>query len=100
MTTEERQKLRLFETHVRQLIIKHKALEQEVQELRVMVDERNEKIEALTLDNELWQKKYNDLKVAKMIDISSEESENAQKRIARLIREIDKCIKSVALINA
>lgn len=96
MTPEERQKLRSFETHVRQLIIKHKALEQEVQELRTMVDERNEKVESLTHDNELWQKKYNDLKVARMIDISSEESENAQKRIAKLIREIDKCI---ALIN-
>ena len=96
MTPEERQKLRSFETHVRQLIIKHKALEQEVQELRTMVDERNEKVETLTHDNELWQKKYNDLKVARMIDISSEESENAQKRIAKLIREIDKCI---ALIN-
>lgn len=96
MTPEERQKLRLFETHVRQLIIKHKALEQEVKELKAMVDEQNEKIGTLALDNELWQKRYNDLKIAKMIDISSEESENAQKRIAKLIREIDKCI---ALIN-
>lgn len=96
MTPEERQKLRLFETHVRQLIIKHKALEQEVQELKSMVDEQNKKIETLTIDNELWQKKYNDLKVAKMIEISSEEYENAQKSIAKLIREIDKCI---ALLN-
>lgn len=96
MTPVERQKLRLFETHVRQLIIKHKALEQEVQELKSMVDEQNKKIETLTIDNELWQKKYNDLKVAKMIEISSEEYENAQKSIAKLIREIDKCI---ALLN-
>lgn len=96
MTTEERQKLRLFETHVRQLIIKHKALEQEVLELKAMVEERDSTIETLTLENSDWQKKYNDLKVAKMIDISTEESENAQKRIAKLIREIDKCI---ALIN-
>lgn len=86
----------MFETHVRQLIIKHKALEQEVQELKNMVDEQDKKIKELTLDKELWQQKYNDLKVARMIDISSDESEDAQKRIAKLIREIDKCI---ALIN-
>lgn len=96
MTTEERHQLRMFETHVRQLIIKHKALEQEVQELKNMVDEQDKKIKELTLDKELWQQKYNDLKVARMIDISSDESEDAQKRIAKLIREIDKCI---ALIN-
>lgn len=96
MTTEERQKLRLFETNVRQLIIKHKALEQQVHELKAMVDERDLTIETLTINNKDWQKRYNDLKVAKMIDISTEEYENAQKRVTKLIREIDKCI---ALIN-
>lgn len=96
MTKEEKQTLHLFETRVRQLILKYKTLEQEAQDLHAMVEKQEKTIEQLTQDNENLQTKYNDLKVAKMIEITSQENENAQKRISKLIREIDKCI---ALIN-
>lgn len=92
MTQEEQKALRQFETRVRQLILKYKSLEQEAQELYSMVDERDKTISQLREENAHWQKKYADLKMAKMIDISSEEQEGAQKRIAKLVREIDKCI--------
>lgn len=96
MTKEEKQTLHQFETRVRQLILRYKALEQEVQELHAMVDKQEQTIEQLTQEKEDWQQKYDGLKVAKMIEITSQENENAQKRISKLIREIDKCI---ALIN-
>lgn len=96
MTQEEKKALHLFETRVRQLILKYKALEQEAQELYAMVDERDTTIKQLQNDNAQWQKKYNDLKMARMIDVTSQDCEGAQKRIAKLVREIDKCI---ALIN-
>lgn len=96
MTKEEKQTLHLFETRVRQLILKYKTLEQKTQELHAMVEQQEKTIERLTQDNEDLQARYNDLKVAKMIEITSQEAENAQKRISKLIREIDKCI---ALIN-
>lgn len=96
MTNEEKQTLHLFETRVRQLMLKYKSLETEAQELRVMVEECNKTIERLQQENEGNSQKYEDLKVARMIDVTSAETENAQKRISRLIREIDKCI---ALIN-
>lgn len=96
MTQEEQKILRQFETRVRQLMLKYKALEQESQELYNMVDERDKTILQLKQQNEEWQKKYNDLKVARMIEITTEDTEGAQKRIAKLIREIDKCI---SLIN-
>lgn len=96
MTQDDKKALHTFEARVRQLIMKHKALEAEAQELYAMVDEREATIKQLKEENAQWQKKYNDLKVARMIEITSEETEGAQKRIAHLIREIDKCI---ALIN-
>ncbi len=96
MTKEEEKALHKFETRVRQLILKYKSLEQEAQELYAMVDERDKTIKELESKVTSWEKKYNDLKVARMIDITSDESEGAQKRIAKLIREIDKCI---SLIN-
>lgn len=96
MTQEEQKIVRQFETRVRQLILKYKSLEQEAQELYSMVDERDKTILQLKQENEEWQKKYNNLKMARMIEVTSEDTEGAQKRIAKLIREIDKCI---SLIN-
>lgn len=96
MTQDEQKILRQFETRVRQLILKYKSLEQEAQELYSMVDERDKTILELKQENEDWRKKYNNLKVARMIEVTSEDTEGAQKRISKLIREIDKCI---SLIN-
>ena len=96
MTQDEEKALRKFETRVRQLIFKYKALEQEALELYEMVDERDKTIAQLKGDIAEWEKKYKDLKTARMIEVTSGEREEAQKRIAKLIREIDKCI---SLIN-
>lgn len=96
MTKENQENLHRFETRVRQLILKYKSLQEETQELYAMVDEQDNTIRRLKEENAQLQKKYDDLKTAKMLEITSDESEGAQKRIARLIREIDKCI---SLIN-
>lgn len=96
MTKEEQEKLHQHETRVRQLILKYKALDAEAQELYAMVDERDQKIRQQEEEIESWKKKYETLKVARMIDITSADVEGAQKRIAELIRDIDKCI---ALLN-
>lgn len=96
MTKEEQDQLHRFETRVRQLIMKYKALETESRELYDMVDERDRTIERLKKENEEWEKRYNTLKTARMIEVTSEDTERAQKRLAHLIRDIDKCI---ALLN-
>lgn len=88
--------LNLFGTRVRQLIYNYKALDAEAQELRNTVAEHEATIAKLQEVNAQWEKKYSNLKMAKMIDVTSEEAENAQKRITKLIREVDKCI---ALLN-
>lgn len=96
MTNDEKQTLHLFEMRVRQLLLNHKDLLRENAELRAMVEERDKAIEQQKEENNQLQQRYNDLKTAKMIDVSSAEAEGAQKRLAKLIREVDKCI---ALIN-
>lgn len=96
MTHDEKQTLYLFEMRVRQLLLNHKDLLQENAKLRAMVEERDKAIEQQKEENSQLQQRYNDLKTAKMIDVSSAEAEGAQKRLAKLIREVDKCI---ALIN-
>ena len=81
-----------FATRVRQMILKFEDIKHENAELYVMVDERDAKIKEL--QEKLTQAKhdYDSLKMAKMMTISDSDMETTQKRIAKLIRDVNKCI--------
>lgn len=96
MTKEEESALRIFETRVRQLILKYQELEKENQELYAMVDEKDQALKVVSAENKKLKADYDDLKLAKMIDINSQELGDAKNKVAKLIRDIDKCI---ALLN-
>ena len=57
-----------------------------------MVDERHAKIKALEEKLAQAQSDYDSLKMAKMMTISDNDMEATQKRIAKLIRDVNKCI--------
>ena len=96
MTKEEESALRLFETRVRQLILKYNELEKENQELYAMVDEKDQALQVANAEINKLKEEYENLKLAKMIDISSQELGDAKSKVTKLIRDIDKCI---ALLN-
>ena len=81
-----------FATRVRQMILKFEDVKREDEELYAMVEERDAKIKEL--EDKLTQAKhdYDSLKMAKMMTISDSDMENTQKRIAKLIRDVNKCI--------
>ena len=81
-----------FATRVRQMILKFEDVKHENAELYAMVDERDAKIKEL--EEKLTQAKhdYDSLKMAKMMTISDSDIEATQKRIAKLIRDVNKCI--------
>ena len=81
-----------FATRVRQMILKFEDIKHENVELYAMVDERDAKIQEL--QEKLTQAKhdYDSLKMAKMMTISDSDMETTQKRIAKLIRDVNKCI--------
>ena len=81
-----------FATRVRQMILKFEDIRHENAELYAMVDERDAKIKEL--EEKLTQAKhdYDSLKMAKMMTISDSDMEATQKRIAKLIRDVNKCI--------
>ena len=81
-----------FATRVRQMILKFEDVKRENEELYAMVEERDAKIKEL--EDKLTQAKhdYDSLKMAKMMTISDADMENTQKRIAKLIRDVNKCI--------
>lgn len=84
--------LNTFTTRVRQLILQFNQTKKENEELYAMVDERDRKIAELEERLEQVRKEYETLKLARMLRITSNDVENAKQRVAKLIRDLDKCI--------
>ena len=81
-----------FSTRVRQMLLQYKELQKENNDLYSMVDERDAKIRELTTSLANAKKEYETLMMAKMLEITDVDLEAAQKRIERLIRDVNKCI--------
>ena len=84
--------LNQFSTRVRQMLLLYKELKKENAELYAMVDEREEQIKTLNAKLAQAQNDYNSLKMAKMLEVTDGDVESAQKRLQRLIRDVNKCI--------
>jgi hypothetical protein len=84
--------LNQFSTRVRQMLLQYKELKKENVELYAMVDEREEQIKMLNAKLAQAQNDYNSLKMAKMLEVTDGDVESAQKRLQRLIRDVNKCI--------
>lgn len=84
--------LNTFTTRVRQLILLFNQTKKENEELYAMVDERDRQIKALEEQLEQARKEYETLKLARMLRVTSGDVENAKQRVAKLIRDLDKCI--------
>ena len=84
--------LNQFSTRVRQMLLQYKELKKENAELYAMVDKREEQIKTLNAKLAQAQNDYNSLKMAKMLEVTDGDVESAQKRLQRLIRDVNKCI--------
>ena len=89
---QNEQTLALFTTRVRQMILQYKDIKKENSDLYAMIDERDARIKELEAQLTQARNDYNSLKMAKMIEISDADMEGAQKRLAKLIRDVNKCI--------
>ena len=88
--------LNTFATRVRQMILQYEEMKKENNDLYELVDQREKEIEKLEAQLKQARNDYNSLKMAKMIEISDSDMENAQKRISRLIRDVNKCITLIS----
>ena len=84
--------LNTFSTRVRQMILHYRSVCEENATLKAEVAAREERIVELEKQLQQAKKDYNALMTARMIEISDNDMEAAQKRIAKLIREVNKCI--------
>ena len=86
------QTLTTFQTRVRQMILRFQELKKENEELYAMVDQNEKDIRRLRADLENRSSDYDSLKMAKMMEITDGDLESAKNRLAKLIRDVNKCI--------
>lgn len=96
MTAEEEKLMRILESRITQLILEFKDLETENAALKKQLEQEEATKAELQTQMEELQAAYENLKIAKMIEISDMDMKNAKSRLSKLVREVNKCI---ALLN-
>jgi hypothetical protein len=74
------------------MILRFKQLKKENNDLYMMVDEREREIKQLKAQLQQARSDYDSLKMAKMLTVTDGDMESAQKRVSKLIRDVNKCI--------
>ena len=89
---QEEKVLTTFQTRVRQLVLRFQEVKKENTDLYAMVEEHEKRIKQL--EEELTQKEhdYQSLKMARMMEITDGDLEGAKDRVAKMIRDVNKCI--------
>ena len=90
--TESEKALVTFQTRVRDMIRRFQELKKENEELYALLSENDEKVKQLEGRISQLEHDYQSLKMARMMTITDGDLEGAKDRLARLIREVNKCI--------
>ena len=90
--TQNEKTLATFETRVRQMLLRFQELKKENEELYQMVEKNEQDIKSMQEKLAQTEKDYNALKMAKMMEITDGDLQGAKDRLAKLIREVNKCI--------
>jgi predicted nuclease with TOPRIM domain len=91
MTSNE-QTIATFQTRVRDLLQRFQELKKENADLYAMVEKNEQEMKQLQAKLAQADDDYNALKMAKMMEITDGDLESAKARVAKLIRDVNKCI--------
>lgn len=97
MTEAERQTMKKFDAKVRSLLAAYVALQRENSDLYEELEKKDKELRDLQQQANRYKEDYNNLKLAKMIEISDTDFKDAKQRITNLVREVNNCIN---LLNA
>ena len=84
--------MKSFEAKVRQVLAQFRVLKQENADLYAELEGRDVEIKKLKAELAQSKSDYNNLKLAKMIEISDADVQASKMKITQLVREINKCI--------
>ena len=81
-----------FETRVRQMILQFQELKKENGRLQALVEDQATEIEELKARVTQADNDYNSLKMARMLEITDGNLDEAKERLSRMIRQVNRCI--------
>ena len=96
MTEEEERQLNIFEARFRHFLYQYDVLKQQNETLRQELLQKEGEIKALEARCQQNRNRVCQFESSRIISINDNESRDTKQRLARLVREIDKCI---ALLN-
>lgn len=96
MTDDNKKIISDCEFEVRRLLLYAQQQKEKIAELTLTVEDLQKKLSEQLKRNDELNTAYTNLKTARMLQISDSDVKNAKAQIAKLVREIDKCI---ALLN-
>ena len=81
-----------FQTKVRALILQFQNLKKENDELYVMLEKNEDDVRNLRQQLQDKQREFDAFKAAKMLEVADGDIQSARERLAKLIRDVNKCI--------
>ena len=81
-----------FQTKVRALILQFQNLKKENDELYVMLEKNEDDVRNLRQQLQDKQREFDAFKAAKMLEVADGDIQSARERLAKLIRDVSKCI--------
>ena len=97
MTEVDEIVIKNFESKLSRLMDAYTQVSEENTLLREQLDRQSAELGKAREQYALLEKSYSDLRLAKIISATDDEIGDTQKRLSKLVREVDKCI---ALLNA
>ena len=85
-----------FQTKVRALILQFQNLKKENDELYVMLEKNEDDVRNLRQQLQDKQREFDAFKAAKMLEVADGDIQSARERLAKLIRDVNKCIAVVS----
>ena len=81
-----------FQTKVRALILQFQNLKKENEELYAMLEKNEDDVRNLKQQLQDKQREFDAFKAAKMLEVADGDIQSARERLAKLIRDVNKCI--------
>ena len=81
-----------FQTKVRALILQFQNRKKENDELYVMLEKNEDDVRNLRQQLQDKQREFDAFKAAKMLEVADGDIQSARERLAKLIRDVNKCI--------
>jgi predicted nucleic acid-binding Zn-ribbon protein len=96
MTEEDKKLISTFEARLRHLMFLYNQLEQENDQLKQQLVNKNAELAKMKTEQQELEVQYTNLKMARTIRLFDKDIKDTKQRLNSLVREVDKCI---ALLN-